>query len=142
MYEENIDLIHDGKNSLNENNNWSKNCEHDNNNSINEFDSSSDIHELEGAFKCSECAQKLSSESNLKVHLSLIHEISFLSSNLQDVDKIEEKRCIQEDQCEIQNLSDPKSPKIDEVNEILVEKWPFLCINWNQIQKPNNQNPK
>ena len=20
--------------------------------------------------------------------------------------------------------------------------WPFLCINWNQIQKPNNQNPK
>ena len=122
MHEENIDLIHDGKNSLNENNNWSKNCEHDNNNSINEFDSSSDIHELEGAFKCSECAQKLSSESNLKVHLSLRHEISFLSSNLQDVDKIEEKRCIQEDQCEIQNLSDPKSPKIDDVNEILVEK--------------------
>ena len=21
-------------------------------------------------------------------------------------------------------------------------KWPFLCINWNQIPKPNNQNPK
>ena len=89
MYEENIDLIHDGKNSLNENNNWSKNCEHDNNNSINEFDSSSDIHELEGTFECSECAQKFSSQSNLKVHLSLIHDISILSSNLQDVDKIE-----------------------------------------------------
>ena len=73
LHEENIYLIHDGKNSLNENNNSSKNCEHDNNNSINEFDSSSDIHELEGAFKCSECAQKLSSESNLKVHLSLRH---------------------------------------------------------------------
>ena len=66
----------------------STNCEHDNNNSINEFDSSSDIHELEGTFKGSECAQKISSESNLKVHLSLIHDISILSSNLQDVDKI------------------------------------------------------
>ena len=46
----------------------------------------------------------------------------YLNSNLQDVDKIEEKRCIQEDQCEIQNLSDSKSPKIDKINEILVEK--------------------
>ena len=81
MHEENIettkekpDLIHYGKNSLNENNNSSKNesaehiekpsdCEHDNNNSINEFDSSSDIHELEGTFECSECAQKFSSQS-------------------------------------------------------------------------------
>ena len=88
MHEENIettkekpDLIHDGKNSLNENNNSSKNesaehiekpsdCEHDNNNSINEFDSSSDIHELEGTFECSERAQNFSSQSSLKVHLT------------------------------------------------------------------------
>ena len=89
MHEENIettkekpDLIHDGKNSLNENNNSSKNesaehiekpsdCEHDNNNSINEFDSSSDIHELEEKFKCTECQQTFSTESNLNFHMSL-----------------------------------------------------------------------
>ena len=27
-------------------------------------------------------------------------------------------------------------------NKKFVYLWPFLCINWNQIQKPNNQNPK
>ena len=68
MHEENIDLIHDGKNSLNENNNWSKNCEHDNNNSINEFD--------------------VQTSMNWKEHLNAVNVLKNFHQNILEITKL------------------------------------------------------
>ena len=43
----------------------------------------------------------------------------------------------------VQNSSLEKwSKSLIKCQYFLVNYWPFLCINWNQILKPNNQNPK
>ena len=41
-----------------------------------QLESSSDINELEGKLKWSECAETFSAESNLKVHLDIKHDIN------------------------------------------------------------------
>ena len=59
-----------------------------------EFDSSSDINELEGKLKCSESAETFSAESTLKVHLDIKHDINDSLSILEvDENRNVEDRC-------------------------------------------------
>ena len=58
-----------------------------------EFDSSSDINELEGKFNCTECAETFSAESNLKFHLDLQHDIN----DSQSILEVDENWNVEED---------------------------------------------
>ena len=58
-----------------------------------EFDSSSDINELEGKLKCRESTETFSAESTLKVHLDIKNDINDSLSILE----VDENRNVEED---------------------------------------------